>query len=184
MKTEINLRTREFTIARELYWPRLLATLAVIVLVVILVGGSVIVYLYQMQLAVENKNLAQEQALLEKQAAPLDELEARIKDLEKRAALADEIEKKAQPWSDNFRLFLNLARDNDLQTSYLSASPEGMVVIRGVKGTMRQVAFFVQDLAREMEGAVAVHRYVGYRKDNKFDFEVELTTTVAGGGEQ
>ena len=39
MKTEINLRTREFVIAREFYWPRLLATLAVIALVVFLVGA-------------------------------------------------------------------------------------------------------------------------------------------------
>ena len=36
MKREINLRTREFTITREFYWPRLLTTLAVIALLVLI----------------------------------------------------------------------------------------------------------------------------------------------------
>jgi Tfp pilus assembly protein PilN len=184
MKTEINLRTREFTIAREFYWPRLLVTLAAIGLVVIIVGGSVFVYLYQMQLSVENRNLAQEQASLQQQVAPLEELEARLKELEKRAAIVEGFEEEIQPWSANFQLILNLALDNGLEATHLSASPEGEVLIKGRNGSMRQVALFVQDLAREMEGNIAVHRSMGYRQNEGFKFEVELTTNVAGGGEQ
>lgn len=184
MKTEINLRTREFTIAREFYWPRLLATLALIGMLAIIVGGSVFVYLYQMQLAVENRNLDQEQLSLQQQVAPLEELEARIKDLEKRAAIVEEFEKKVQPWSGNFRMILNMAQGNGLQASYLSCSPEGLVRIRGESNSMRQVALFMQDLSGAVEDAIAVHRYMSYPQNDKFGFEVEFMTTVAGGGEK
>ncbi|HPU00482.1 MAG: hypothetical protein GX866_02760 [Firmicutes bacterium] len=184
MKTEINLRTREFVIAREFYWPRLLATLAVIALVVFLVGGTLFLYLYQVQLSIENNNLAQERALLEQQVAPLAELEARLKALEERTAIAEELGKRAWLWSGDFRLILNLAHDRGLKLLHLSFFSDGKVRMRGESGSMRQVALFLQDLAREESYDSAVYRYMAYPRNDRFDFEIEVTITFKGGGEQ
>ena len=181
MKTEINLRPREFTIAREFYWPRVLATLAVIGLVALFLGGSIFIYLYQMQLAGENKNLIQEKTSLQTRVAPLEELEAKIIDLEKREKLATTLENGVHPWSSHFRMIYQVAQKNGLRVSSLSTATEKKVIIKGESASMRQIAFFMQALVREQGGGLAVHRYMTYPQNNQFAYEIELTPTVGGG---
>jgi Tfp pilus assembly protein PilN len=184
MKTEINLRTREFTITRELYWPRLLVTLAVIVLIALFLGGSIFIYLYQMQLAVEIRNLAQEKATLQTRVTPLEELETKIRAIEKRERLAQIFENAIHPWSDHFRMIYRIAGEYGLRVTSLSTTSEGKVIIKGESASMRQISLFMQALVTEQGGGMAVHRHMRYPKNNQFDCEIELTFEAASGGDQ
>lgn len=182
MKTAINLRTREFVIAREFYWPRLLITLAIILVVTLFLGGSVFVYLYRVHLEVETKDLLQDKAVLQKEVAPLKELEAKIGDLEKREKLGDALEEESITWSGLFETIYKLARANELQLTSITAAPEGNTNIRGESPSMRYIALFMQDLEEKQEGAAAVYRYMNYAKDGRFAFELELKMDDAGEG--
>jgi hypothetical protein len=183
MKTEINLRTREFTIAREFYWPRVLATLAVLGVFVLFLGGSVFIYLFKLQLGIENKNLYQEKIALELEIAPLNELEAKVINLEKRAILYGLLEKSVIPWSQNFNIIFHLADANGLRANVMFANAEGNVQIEGKSATMRQVSLFTQALAAEQNSSSALHKIIAYNdKENQFDYGVAVT--IVPGGDQ
>lgn len=182
MKTEINLRTREFAVTREFYWPRLLRTLAVILLVVLFLGGSLFVYLYQMQLAVANNYLAQEKASLQARVAPVEEMEAKIRDLEQRESLSGNLLKDVISRSAYFRRINRIARDSNLRTSALEASGGGLIRVSGNSETMRQVALFMQALEAEENISSAVYKNMTFVEDDRIDYVLELL--LPGGGEQ
>lgn len=183
MKTEINLRTREFTIAREFYLPRFLATLAVIGLLALVLGGTVFIFLYQMRLGVEYETLLQEKEALQVTVAPLEEIEARIRGLERREILMGSLESSLPPWSDSCRKIYRIAQENGPRVLVLNTGDEGMVNIEGESPSMRQAALFAQALEKDSEGSVAVNKYMIYSSnDNLFSYQIELT--MADGGEQ
>lgn len=185
MKTEINLRTREFIITREFYWPRLLITLGVVALVAIFLGGSIFIYLYKMQLTLETKNLTQEKINLQARVAPLEELEIKINDLEKREKLADALMGETYPWSDHFRMIYHVAEANRLRATALMVVSDNMVLVRGESPSMRQIALLMQDLVEEQGGGFAIHKYMNYPKNNRSIFEIELTLSDnSKGGDQ
>lgn len=181
MKTEINLRTREFVIAREFYWPRLMITLALILLVVLILGGSIFVYLYQMRLEVESKTLAQDKVALQKEAAPLEELELKISDLEKREKLAHSLESELEGWSGDFEKIYRQAGKDELEISSLETTPEGRVIIRGESKRMQRIVRFEQNLARM---GAAFCRFISFPVEEEFGYEIELNMSAADGGDQ
>lgn len=184
MKTAINLRTREFVIAREFYWPRLLITLAIILVVTLFLGGSVFVYLYRIHLEVETKDLLQEKRDLAIAVAPLEELEMKISDLEKREKLIHSLEEELITWSGPLEMIYAQAQKNDLALTSIAAAPEGKVSIRGESPAMRKIALFIEDLEEKQAGATANYRHMNYAQNKSFTFEVELQMDLAAGGEQ
>ncbi|HHW74493.1 MAG TPA: hypothetical protein GX744_04475 [Firmicutes bacterium] len=182
MKTAINLRTREFVIAREFYWPRLLITIAIILLIALFLSGSVSIYLYQAHLVVELERLVQDKNVLQSQVAPLEELEARISDLEDRKSLISDLESKLNHWSGPFGKVYEVASEYDFKLTSLSTASKGKLIIRGEGPTMRRIADFKQALVEEQIGEAAVHRHMTYGK--QFSCEIELTLPSADGGEQ
>lgn len=181
MKTEVNLRTRKFVIAREFYWPRLMITLALVLLVTLLLGGSVFVHLYQMRLEVESKTLAQDKAALQKEAAPLEKLELKISDLEKREKLAHSLEGELEGWSGDFGKIYRQAGKDELQLSSLETTPEGRVIIRGESKRMQRIVSFEQNLARM---GTAFYRFISFPVEEGFGFEIELNMSADDGGDQ
>ena len=182
MKKEINLRTREFAITREFYWPRLLATLAVIALLALLIGGSVFVYIYQMQLDVEKKYLMQEKASLQTSVAPVVELESKIAGLEKREKLAGLLLTDRAPWSEHFNTIRRIAGECGVHAASLRSSGGDRVRISGSSDTMRQISLFLQALEADERNSAAVYKHMTYTQDSQFNYEIELV--LATGGEQ
>ena len=182
MKTEINLRTREFTITQEFYWPRLLGTLAAILIVALILGGSVFVYLYQMQLDVEKNYLTQEKMSYEASVAPIVEMEGKIAGLEKREKLAGQLLTDRAPWSEHFSAIRRIAAENGVYASALNSSGGDRIRIRGYSDTMRQISLFLQALAADEISSAAIYKYMTYSKDSGFNYEIELI--LASGGEQ
>lgn len=182
MKTEINLRTREFTITREFYWPRLLTTLAVIALLVLILGGSVFVYLYQMQLSVENNYLTQERASLQNKVAPIVEMEGKIAGLEKREKLAGLLLTDRSPWSEHFNMIRRIAGECGVRTTSLSSAGADRVRITGFSDSMRQISIFLQALAADEKSSSAAYKFMTLTRDSGFNFEIELV--LATGGDQ
>ncbi|MFY9258282.1 MAG: hypothetical protein WAP05_06190 [Dethiobacteria bacterium] len=183
MKTEINLRTREFIIAREFYLPRFLATLAVIGLVVLVLGGTIFIYLYQVRLEVEHEALLQEKAALEATVAPLKEIEAKLKSLESRESLLKSLETGSPPWSVSFKKIYGIAQATGPRVAVLDTGDEELFTIEGESPSMRQVALFTQALETDLDGRLALHKYIIYPSDSKqFVYEIELAFT--DGGEQ
>ncbi len=183
MKSEINLRTREFTISREFYLPRFLATLAVIGLLAIILGGTVFILVYQMKLGIDHEALLQEKAALQATVAPLEEIEAKIRDLERRESLMGSLESSLPPWSLSFKKIYSIAGENGPSAKILDTGTEGLLRIEGESPSLRQIALFAQALEKDTEGSVAVHKYMSYySKNNIFTYQIELT--MANGGEQ
>lgn len=183
VKTEINLRTREFTITREFYWPRLLITLTVIAVAVLLLGGSLFVYLYQMQLEVENNYLSQEKSSLQARVEPVLEMEAKTRDLEEREKLAGALLKDIFPCSAHFRKINGIVQGYDLKATSLIASGKDRVRISGFSESMQQISLFMQALEEDEATGTAVYKYMTFaREHNIFRYEIELV--LASGGEQ
>ena len=182
MKQEINLRTREFTITREFYWPRLLITLAVIAAVVLLVGGSILVYIYRMQLETQNNYLTQESASLQARVIPLEEMEAKTRDLEKREKLAAELAGGQIPYSDYFKMIRRIARECAVETTSLGASGRERIRISGSGGSMSDILLFMQALEAANEGSEALYQQISYGGDEKYRYDIELI--LEAGGEQ
>ncbi len=184
MKNEINLRTREFTITREFYLPRLLVAIAVVFLVTLVLGGSIFIYLYQMQLAVEINNLAQERASLQALVNPLEELERKISDIEKRESLDEYFQSNAPPWSGCFKMIYRIAGENGVQITHLSTGSEGKVIIRGESVHIHYIPLFMQALVANQGGGVAIHKHMRYPQNDQFGCEIELTVPSGGGGDR
>ena len=182
MKREINLRTREFVIAREFYWPRLVITLALVLLVLLLLGGSVFVHLYKMRLVVDATTLSQDKRVLQKQVAPLVELEAKIDDLEKREQLAHSLEGEHRAWSGDFGAFYRLAEKEGLQLTAVAAAPGEIIILQGESKLMRPIINFEQSLARQQDGD-ASYRFIVFPSGDRFSFEIELNEGGDEGGD-
>ncbi len=180
MKTEINLRTREFTITREFYLPRLLTTLAVVLLLALLLGGSLFVYLYGMQLEVDHNYLLQEKTALLNSVAPIEEIELKTADLEKREKLAQVLSEEILPWSAHFKTIKRIAEENSLGITSLAAAGGGGVQITGVSPSMRNITLFLQALAANMDSSEAVCKYINYAGEGTFKYEIELLLTTGG----
>ncbi len=180
MKKEINLRTREFTITREFYWPRLLTTLAVIALLVLIVGGSIFAYLYQMRLSVENNYLTQEKTSLQNRVAPIIEMENKIAGLEKREKLAGLLLTDRAPWSEHFNTIRRIAGECGVRTTSLSNADMNRIRITGFSDSMRQISIFMQALADDEKSSSAAYKFMTLTKDSGFNYEIELVLKTGG----
>ncbi len=181
MKTEINLRTREFAVNREFYWPRLLRALAVILLVVLFIGGSLFVYLYQMQLTVANNYLTQEKTSLQAKVAPVEEMEAMIRDLENRERLSGNLLKGVFSRAAYFGKINDIAKGSGLRTTSLESSNSELIRVSGNSETMRQVALFMQALEEEDIFGAAVYKNMTFVEDKRIDYVLELILSGGGG---
>ena len=182
MKTEINLRTREFAITREFYLPRLLTTLAAVLILALFLGGSVFVYLYRMQLEVEHNYLTQEKASLQANVAPIEEMELKTADLKKREKLAAELSKELVPWSARFWAIKRTADENSLTVTSLAAPGGGRIQVVGSSPSMRHTSLFMQALAANEENSGASYSYINYAGEGTYRYEIEVV--LAAGGDQ
>lgn len=183
MKNEINLRTREYEISRGFYLPRFLSTLAVVLLLALLVGGTLSVYLYQVKLRSVNEALLQEKAELQLAVAPLDQLEAQIAKLASLENLLKALESDFPPWSASYREIFRIAAATGPQVKTLSAGSGGVINIDGESPTMKEVALFTQALEQVPGGIAAQHRSMTYPSGgDRFHYDLELR--FVNGGEQ
>lgn len=184
MKTDINLRTREFEIARGFYLPRFLTIIAVILLLALLAGGTLAAHLYQMKLDTGHEALLQQKEELQVAVAPLDELEAQIRGLERLEGLIRALESDYPPWAASFRKIFSIARDTGPQVKGLAAGDDGIIAVEGNSSTMKDVARLTQALEGVPGGKMALHRSITYPSGDNPLFHYEIELFFVDGGEQ
>lgn len=183
MKNEINLRTREFTMARGFYLPRFLTIMAVILLLILVAGGGLFIHLSRVNLEADHQALIQEKEALQVAVAPLDALENQIRGLLNREGLLDRLLSDGPPWSALYRDILSTAVATGPQVKVLATGSGGLIGIEGDSPTMKQVALFTQALEAVPGATAARHQAITYSADlKKFGYEIDLFT--ANGGEQ
>lgn len=181
MKTEINLRPREFIVSREFYWPRVLGTLGGLLVILVLVGGSVLLYLYQVNREAEIYLLRGNVGQLRVEVAPIAAMEEEIRSLKNRAQLKERlIGSTSFSWSGILQEIDDLAERDAIELDFLANSADGGIIIRGNGLTMRSVAAFLQDLSRLDYFHDVVHQFIALNTTNRFGFEAKANLTDRG----
>ncbi len=180
MKTEIDLRPREYMLA---WYKRRRRPLLVLIAVIAAASILLCTALCEKHLersAAANRRLRQANALLAEEAAPLMRLEADIAILKEKAALEEALRRQQIPWSDILRR-AEAALPEGLYLSSFSAGGQGRLTITGRGQAMPQVASFSQALsALGYFSSVTVSRIEREAEGSyRFVFEVELM--IAGG---
>ncbi len=180
MKTEINLRTREFVKSREFYWPRVIITLLTIVVLTTVIVGAVFAYLYHYSLHNELAYLTGRQDELQTRVAPIEQMEAEISAVQSRAALFEDLSQTVTIWSDYLQV---IERTTGLWTSadQITVAGDGTTVIKGRGRSMEGIAVYVQDLNRLDFVSRASFAYLNYEQG---DFSFTLGATIITGGGQ
>ncbi len=181
MKTEINLRPRAFVVSREFYWPRVLGTLAGLLLILAVAGGSVLLYLYQVNLEAETALLRGNVEQLRVEAAPIAAIEEELRSFKDRAQLKDRlIGSSSLSWSGMLQEVDDLAERGAIDLEHLAGSAGGGIVIRGNGLTMRGVAAFLQDLEKLNFLRDVVHLFISLNTMDRFGFEAKASLTDGG----
>lgn len=179
MKTEINLRTREFVKSKEFYWPRVIVTLLALLLPAMIISGVLFAYHYRSNLQNELAYLAFRQDELRNKAAPLERMEAEIAAVQARASLLEDLSKDLIPWSGYLRTIEQAAREGT-SISRVALAGDGTLVITGRGRTMEGAAIYVQDLNRLEFIGEAAFAYLNYEQEG---FAFTLGANIATGGE-
>jgi Tfp pilus assembly protein PilN len=171
MKREINLRTREFTVAREFYWPRVLITLGVVGMLAALVITFVLLYFHQVNLEAEVAALESHKIQLEQRVVPVRELEARIREITRTSEAYAALKEAAVPWSIYFNNMRGIAAEDNVTVNFLSTGEGGAVQIDGRASSMRWITAYVR-LLNESEAYRDVTYHVMYLDKAAFDFTI------------
>lgn len=177
MKTEINLRTREFVKSKEFYWPRVIVTLLALLLPAMIILSVLFAYLYRSNLQNELAYLAIRQDELRIRVAPLERMEAEIGAVQARATLLEDLSKELTPWSDYLRAIEQTAGER-ARLSQLAFAGDGTVMIAGRGRSMEDVAVYVQDLNRLEFVGEAAFAYLNYEQEG---FAFTLGANIATG---
>ncbi len=149
MKSEINLRTREFVASREFNWSRVLATIIALVLIFLLLAGPVMISLYRIHLTAGVNRLSELKRQKEAQAEKAEELGARISALEKVAALKMELQQQAIPWAERVALLDSIAAVESMAIQEIKGSGDGNISLAGSASRMRDIGRFILTLEKE-----------------------------------
>ncbi len=179
MKTEINLRSKEFAIAKEFYWPRVLTTLTVIVLLATLAGGTLFLYLYEVNLESEISAMASKKDELEIKVKPVEQIEADIRSMKARSTLKIDLQKQVVPWSAYMAEIDAVAVAGGINIETLNCPTNGQVSIRGWSRSMRRVAAYTQEL-EELEFLQGVRFTNMNTSEDRINFDI--TAPILDGG--
>lgn len=180
LKTEINLRTREFVISREFYWPRLAVTIAVILLLSATAVGVFLSYLYIYNLQNDLVYLSGRAEELKLKAAPVIELEQSIDQIKQKAALRQRLLETVTPWSDYLKR-IKAAAGKEITVAQVAASGEGKINITGQGATLRDIATYIQDLQDLDFLSQVTIGHISLEKENRFGFVLNAISSTGGG---
>lgn len=180
MKTEINLRTREFVVSREFYWPRLAVTIAGVLLLFAAAVGSVLVYLHIYNLQHDLVYLAGRAEELKLKAAPVIELEQAINRVKQNAALEKELLKTVTPWSGYLREIKEAAGEG-VRVTQVAAPADGKVTITGQGATLKDIAVYIQSLKTLDFLSQVTIGYINLDQGERFGFALSAISSTGGG---
>ncbi|HHX86758.1 MAG TPA: hypothetical protein GX693_01110 [Firmicutes bacterium] len=180
MKTEINLRTREFVVSREFYWPRLAVTVAGVVLLFAAAVGSVLIYIYVYNLKHELVYLAGREEELQIKAAPVIELEQAINRVKQDAVLEKELRQSITPWSAYLREIKEAAGEG-VRVTQVAASADGKMSITGQGATLRDIAVYIQSLKTLDYLSQVTIGYINLEQGERLGFALSATSSTGGG---
>lgn len=185
MKREINLRTREFVVAREFYLPRVIITLVLLGALALLIVASIFIIMHIQNQESQITFLGARKQELTVKVDPVRELKDEIAVLEVRANLKISLSENLYLWADHYRQFHRLASQRDIFLTYRNANQAGELIIRGRSGRMAPVASYLQDLDGIEEISKIFYTYIIY-DDNKdlFEFQFEAQVEAPGGAQQ
>lgn len=181
MKTEINLRTREFVIAREFYWPRVIRIIVCILALTALAAGCI--YLYFVNHILE-KNMAYLEVRaeeLKQKVIPLEEMEIEIQALQERAAIQEQLIERITPFSCYLEEIESAAVSGGLNLDSITIDSSGKAVLNGHGTTMEEIARYVQGLNRKPFISAAWYTGMRLESNGGYAFIVEASLIVGGG---
>ncbi len=182
MKRQIDLRPREFVVAREFYFPRVLLIVAVILLVTAVAGGFGYLYVEKVETERELSRLTAEREEMQEQLEPLEEMERTLEEIEQRESLREEFEERRIAWSRYLTRILDVS-GGETQVNQVSASREGGgVSLSGRSDSMEEVALFVQDLEdmEFLEGA----SYESIVKEGEEEYSFSIVAVLENWAEE
>ncbi len=180
MKTEINLRPHEFVTSREFYWPRLVRTIAAVLLLFSLAVGSVLGYLYMVNLRNDLVNLAGTRDELKLKAAPVIQLEQAIERVSQGVALEKSFLGTVTPWS-RYLQKIKSAAGKEIRVVQMSATVEGKITVDGQAENLKDIAIYAQNLENlDFLSQVAITQ-ISLGKENRLAFVLNAVSTTGGG---
>lgn len=171
MKTEINLRSKEFATAREFYWPRVFITLTILIFIITVLAGTVFIHLYQYNLSSDVSMLTSDRDDLLVKIKPVEKLERKVQAIKTRASLKRKFEAEVIPWSGYMTEIDNRAHAGEIIIEYLDCPPGGAITIRGWSRTMERVAAYTREL-EEVDFLSGVRFNSMSAADNRVNFEI------------
>ncbi len=180
MKTEINLRTREFVIAREFYWPRVAHLVSIILILAGLAAGMVYAQHLLETLAQNVAYLRVRTEELKQRVIPLQEMETEIEGMQARAAIRDQLLERITPFSRYLEEVEGTAVAAGMHLKSIEAKNTEKAVFHGYGRTMQEIALYIQALNEKpfVTGA----EYTGMRLEGDgYSFVAEAFLVVGGG---
>ncbi len=179
IKREINLRTREFAVAREFYWPRVFVTLGVLALFALVAAGSFFVHLFQLNLKTELSFLESSKEQLEQRVAPIEQMELEIEQMKVRLNVDQSYLARLLPWSDYLSRVEGVAARGGITINSISCPDPEQISIRGTGRSMRGVVLFVENLEAQDFLAGTAYTVIALQH-NVFSFDVNARMTLEG----